>query len=156
MHCLSVDFPSPSDFQFVYRITDPPELLEVSESKSVLESPPISPSEDFAKRLLRGARGLSFESTETTQTDEMATPQGLETAHSDWIGLYPADFRDVSKDYVSYVYAPTSASDNGEYRGKFPNRNLADLVGMPLQLIYMSKTKNCPQGYSPIFSVSTE
>lgn len=82
--------------------------------------------------------------------------EGTEVSLWDWVGLYPATFASVEKDYVFYVYTPARGKSK-EKKSKFtrtlhPNQ-VPSQPGKYL-LMYSSTCYNRVLGMSPIFTIS--
>ena len=71
----------------------------------------------------------------------------------DWVGLYPADFVCLEKDYVYWMYTPVKGK---VVRGRVYRRPLpSDQVPKPgrYMMLYKSSYYNCVLGMSPIFPI---
>ncbi|KAH8871538.1 Phosphatidylinositol 4,5-bisphosphate 5-phosphatase A [Schistosoma japonicum] len=171
-------YPCDTSLEISYQILDPPGLLRLSETNSLLSSKEYTPVSDFAKLLLLNALGHSTNSGKSGKTDDdlgPLAPPTLQTTSFDWIALYPDEFADLEKDYITYVYAssnvtqtkhrknsvssallqpPKNAKFQEFYKSKIEACRLKDLAGQSFCLVYMSRNKHCPQGYSLPFKVS--
>ncbi|VDQ10952.1 unnamed protein product, partial [Trichobilharzia regenti] len=110
------EYPCYANLDISYRVLDPPGLLRLSESNLLLSPRESSPVCDFTKLLLLNTPMKSInhqqgENSEKTK-DDMGplAPPTLQTTSFDWIGLYPAEFADLERDYITYVYASSSVS----------------------------------------------
>ncbi|RTG88490.1 inositol-1,4,5-trisphosphate 5-phosphatase [Schistosoma bovis] len=168
-----------ANLEISYQVLDPPGLLRLSETNSLLSSKQYVPVSDFAKLLLLNTLGHSSKSgkSESTNDDDLGplAPPTLQTTSFDWIALYPAEFADLEKDYITYVYASSNVSQAKHrknsvssallqpsntakfqelYKARIESSRLKDLPGQSFCLVYMSRNKHCPQGYSLPFKVS--
>ncbi|VDO88381.1 unnamed protein product [Schistosoma mattheei] len=168
-----------ANLEISYQVLDPPGLLRLSETNSLLSSKQYVPVSDFAKLLLLNTLGHSSKSgkSESTNDDDLSplAPPTLQTTSFDWIALYPAEFADLEKDYITYVYASSNVSQAKHrknsvssallqpsntakfqelYKARIESSRLKDLPGQSFCLVYMSRNKHCPQGYSLPFKVS--
>ncbi|CAH8854284.1 unnamed protein product [Trichobilharzia szidati] len=163
-----------------YRVLDPPGLLRLSESNLLLSPRESSPVCDFTKLLLLNTplKSINQQGNSEKPKDDIGplAPPTLQTTSFDWIGLYPAEFADLERDYITYVYASSSVSQTKHrknslssallqapnatnsqecfYKAKIESNRLKDLAGQSFCLVYMSRNKHCPQGYSAPFKIS--
>ncbi|CAH8577696.1 unnamed protein product [Heterobilharzia americana] len=170
--------PCYANLEISYRILDPPGLLRLSETNLVLSPKECFPVSDFAKLLLFNAPVKSMSPGKSEKAnDDMSplAPPSLQTTSFDWIALYPAEFADLERDYITYVYASSSVSQTKTrknsvssallqssnaakfqesfYKAKIESNRLKDLAGQSFCLVYMSRNKHCPQGYSEPFKI---
>ncbi|KAF8562157.1 hypothetical protein P879_02556 [Paragonimus westermani] len=164
---LARDYPYDKDLDFQYKLMNPPALLRMSESDTLLSTRPVVPTVDFINLMLISTMGKLSLPTQSGTASDPSAPAVLEQDMGDWIGVYPADFASLEKGYVTYVKAPsenlyitrdvyaaaTKQSIAPTFGGKILARYLSELRNHSVQLIYWSKKKNCPQGYSPIFKL---
>lgn len=72
----------------------------------------------------------------------------------DWVGLYPADFVYLEKDYVYWIYTPVKGK---VVRGRVYNRTLTpdQVPSKPgrYMMLYKSSHYNCVLGMSPVFPI---
>ncbi|CAH8585226.1 unnamed protein product [Schistosoma rodhaini] len=169
-----------TNLEISYQVLDPPGLLRLSETNSLLSSKQYVPVSDFAKLILLNTLGHSSKSgkSESTNDDDLGplAPPTLQTTSFDWIALYPAEFADLEKDYITYVYASSNVSQTKHrknsvssallqppnkakfqefYKARIESSRLKDLRGQSFCLVYMSRNKHCPQGYSLPFKIRT-
>ncbi|VDP83629.1 unnamed protein product [Echinostoma caproni] len=168
--------PRSEDLKFVYSIMNPPTLLNLSETDPILLNRPPLPDQSMAQLTVLTAlnKALLEKSEESCPS---LTPATMQVAMFDWIGVYPADFANLEDDYLTYVYAPpansgsscTSSSSGGGskfansnaagarssspahiscHTGRVNARALAQLNNQSIVLVYWSRKKKCPQGYS--------
>lgn len=170
--------PRSEDLKFVYSISDPPTLLNLSDADPILLSRPRLPNQSMAQlTVLTALNKALMEKTE--ESGPSLTPSAMQVAMFDWIGLYPADFANLEDDYLTYVYAPpattsgchgssstgTSPTNNNTsagggsgrssspahiscHTGRVSARSISGLKNQSIVLVYWSRKKKCPQGYS--------
>ncbi len=76
----------------------------------------------------------------------------------DWVGLYPADFSSVDKDYVLWVLTPAArgrARTERVYTRVLSGEQVPSVPGMYI-LLYKSQYYDSVIGMSPIFRISTQ
>lgn len=82
--------------------------------------------------------------------------QDTETSMWDWIGLYPAGFASLEKDYVFWVYTPVRGK---VVKGKVYQRTLhgEQVPSEPGRylMLYKSSLHDCVLGMSPIFPITS-
>lgn len=165
-----------------YKILDPPRLLRTSETLSCLSTKHEVALPDITKLLFVNMivgkqclqNALINQNEDSKSNDYPIPPPTLQTTAFDWIGLYPAEFSDLELDYITYVYTSSSVSmkhhrndystsaliypqsnlNDVRYKTKIDAKYLKKFNGQSFCLIYMSRNKNCPQGYSPVFKVN--
>ena len=73
----------------------------------------------------------------------------------DWIGLYPADYSNIEKDYVYWFYTPASrgtAQRDAVFSKKFAAEQVPSEPGV-FVLVYVSSKYNAVLGMSPVFRI---
>ncbi|TGZ55264.1 hypothetical protein CRM22_010443 [Opisthorchis felineus] len=161
---MGKDYPFGVDLEFSYTVMDPPALLHMTESDKILMARPAVPTVSFIQLMLISAMGKLAvgDKNEGSTNESPLAPASLEQARRDWIGLYPADFADLERGYLTYVQAPKTVSSIAKdvhaeaskkpmpsyYKGAILAQYLNQLKNQSVQLIYWSQKKNCPQGYS--------
>jgi hypothetical protein len=80
---------------------------------------------------------------------------GTEVSMWDWVGLYPADFACLDKDYVFWIYTPVKGRTvrGREYRRTLTPEQVPSEPGRYM-LVYKSSRYGCVLGMSPIFPIS--
>ncbi|TPP61121.1 hypothetical protein FGIG_12629 [Fasciola gigantica] len=179
---MSAGHPRSEDLKFVYSISDPPALLNLSDTDPILLSRPRLPGQSMAQlTVLTALNKAVMEKTE--ESGPSLTPSAMQVAMFDWIGVYPADFANLEDDYLTYVYAPpatstdchgsntsgtehadsnkATASDKSSlpthiscHSGRVSARFITGLKNQSVVLVYWSRKKKCPQGYSSPIMVS--
>ena len=77
-----------------------------------------------------------------------------EVSMFDWIGLYPADFASVERDYVFWAYSPAKNSEKEDkvYSKELSANQVPENPGLYV-LVYKSFQYGCVLGMSPIFRI---
>lgn len=77
-----------------------------------------------------------------------------EVSMFDWIGLYPADFASIERDYVFWIYSPAKNNEREDkvYSKELSANQVPESPGMYV-LVYKSFQYGCVLGMSPIFRI---